>query len=453
MRTLKNLRTKRARKMFFNTPIRRVIAVLTVLLIALAACVIYVIHTHQRMPTITESDILGVYIARSELERETSPNVPSEDLAALVQGNSGFAFDLYQKIRDASGNLFFSPYSISSALVMTYAGARGETEQQMADALHFSLPQDRLHPAFNALDLALVSEENENFKLNIANSSWGQFGYPFRSEYLDILAANYGAGMWLVDFMRDPEGARLKINDWVSDKTENKIENILSPGSIDEYTRLVLANAIYFNAQWRFPFSELQTENSTFTLLDGGKVDVEMMSQAETFRYASGEGYQVVELPYVNQDVSMLIILPTLENFNEFERTLDAGRVGEIAQNLESKRVALKMPKFEFEASLCLGDKLSEMGMTAAFDPQEADFSGITGDRSLFIDAILHKAFISVKENGTEAAAATVVVVGTTSVPPEPSIEVSIDHPFIFMIRHNNTGSILFLGRVLDPTA
>jgi len=437
----------------FDIPIRRAAAVLTVLLIVIATCVIYVICNNPRMSTITESDIPGVYIARSELERETSPNVPLEDLTALVQGNNDFAFNLYQKIRDASGNMFFSPYSISSALVMAYAGARGETEQQMADALHFSLPQDRLHSAFNALDLTLVGEESENFKLNIANSSWGQFGYPFRSEYLDILAKNYGAGMWLVDFMRDPEGARLKINDWVSDKTENKIENILPPGSIYEYTRLVLANAIYFNAQWRFLFPESQTENGKFTLLDGGQVDVEMMSQAETFRYAAGEGYQVVELPYVNQDVSMLIILPTLENFGEFERTLDAGRVGEMVQNLESKYVALKMPKFGFEASLSLNDKLSEMRMTAAFNPQEADFSGITGDRSLHIDAVLHKAFISVKENGTEAAAATVVVVGTTGIPPEPSVEVSIDHPFIFMIRHNNTGSILFLGRVLDPTA
>ena len=436
-----------------NIPVRRVIAVLTVFLIVLAVCLgWWYLGTSPKMQTGTGSGIPGVYVAKSELERETSPNVPSEDLTALVQGNSAFACDLYQKIRSDNSNLFFSPYSISAALAMTYAGARGETEHQMAETLHFTLPQERLHPAFNALDLALASEGNENFRLDIANALWGQVGYYFRSDFLDLLATNYGAGMWLVNFIEDAERARIKINDWVSEHTENKIENLLPPGVVDFLTRLVLTNAIYFHASWLVPFSELATEEKIFTLLDSSKVIIPMMSREASFRYAEGEGYQAVELPYEDRDTSMLIILPTLNNFNEFEMTLNAERVSEIVENLVSMEVSLKLPKFEFEKSLALGQILQEMGMSAAFDPYMADFSGIDDNRDLYITNVLHKAFISVNENGTEAAAATAVIVGTTGVSPPP-IEMSIDHPFIFMIRHNSTGAILFFGRVLDPTA
>lgn len=436
-----------------NIHIRYATAVLTVLLIVLAACLgWWYLGASPKMQTGVESGIPGVYISKSDLERETSPNVPSEDLVASVQGNSAFACDLYQKIRSDNGNLFFSPYSISAALAMTYAGARSETEQQMAETLHFALPQERLHPAFNALDLALASEGNENFRLDIANALWGQVGYYFRSDFLDLLATNYGAGMWLVNFIEDAERARIKINDWVSEHTENKIENLLPPGAIDSLTRLVLTNAIYFHASWLVPFSESATEEDTFTLLDNSEVTVPMMSQEASFRYAEGEGYKAVELSYSDKDTSMLIILPALENFNEFEMTLNAERVSEIVENLVSTEVSLKMPKFEFEKSLALGQMLQEMGMSAAFDPYMADFSGIDDNRDLYITNVLHKAFISVNENGTEAAAATAVIIGTTALPPPP-IEISIDHPFIFMIRHNSTGAILFLGRVLDPTA
>jgi serpin B len=236
----------------------------------------------------------------------------------------------------------------------------------------------------------------------------------------------------------------------VSEHTENKIENLLPPGAVDSLTRLVLTNAIYFHASWLFPFSV--TEENTFTLLDNSKVTAQMMSEVEELRYAEGEGYRAVELPYENRDTSMLIILPTLNDFDEFEMTLNAERVSEIVENLEYGNVDLKMPKFEFESSLGLGQMLQEMGMSAAFDPFRADFSGIDDNRDLYITNVLHKAFISVDENGTEAAAATAVIIGTISIPPPP-IEISIDHPFIFMIRNNSTGAILFLGRVLDPTA
>jgi len=427
---------------------RRILFIAVISIVFFATLGVIILITPSTQPLLAE----GFFC--SELERESSPNVPQEDLAALVDGNSGFALDLYQELRDTDSNLFFSPYSISLALAMTYAGAKGDTAQQMADALNFTLPQEQLHPAFNALDLALAGQsDNENFKFNIANSLWGQSGFNFNSEFLDVLALNYGAGMRLLNFQENPEAARITINDWVSEQTNNKIENLIPPGDIDTLTRLVLTNAIYFKASWEHTFSEDLTEDNTFTLLNGTQVTVPMMSwsEGETIRYAEGDGYQAVELPYNGTSMSMLILLPALDRFEEFENALTAERVNGIVESIGNQDVILKMPKFRFEASLGLADTLAEMGMPLAFTDQ-ADFSGITQDQSLFISKVLHKAFISVDENGTEAAAATAVIMSLTAF-PAPPITVSIDHPFIFLIRDTNTGAVLFLGRVLDPTS
>jgi serpin B len=436
--------------MSLNPSIRYALATAVISLIVIAAWFGLAVNKAPGTQT-GGSEIEGIYFVKSNLERETSPQVPQEDIAKLIDGNSSFAFDLYQNIRSGTGNLFFSPYSISMALAMTYAGARGETAQQMAEALDFTLSQENLHPAFNALDLTLVDNGNDNFRLNIANSLWGQYGFSFENDFLDVLALNYGARMWLVDFITDAENARTKINYWVSEHTENRIDNLLPPGSVDDYTRLVLTNAIYFKATWQNKFDEQDTKEETFTRLDNSQVTVPMMFQSERLRYAAGTGYQAVELPYKDADASMIIILPTLDNFNEFESSLDSELVGAIENGLQYQEVDLKMPKFEFEASLGLSDALKQMGMTAAFSLPPADFTGISGENNLYITDVLHKGFVSVDENGTEAAAATAVIVGTLSLPPPPT-PMTIDHPFIFMIRHNN-GSILFLGRVLDPTA
>jgi len=434
--------------MHLNHPARYILAIAVVFIVCFATLGVVILGTTH--PSSGTSSTLDEGLFRSDLERDNSPTVSQEDLAALVNGNSGFALDLYQKIRDTDGNLFFSPYSISIALAMTYAGARGDTAQQMADALNFTLPQERLHPAFDALDLALASQCNENFKLNIANSLWGQVGFNFYNEFLDVLARNYGAGMRLLNFWENPEAARIKINDWVSEQTENKIENLIQEGDIDTLTRLVLANAIYFKASWVHAFPEDLTEDNTFTLLNGAQVTVPMMSWfgGETIHYAEGDGYQTVELPYKDTSMSMLILMPALDRFEEFESTLTAKRVNEIVGNLENHEVIVKMPKFRFEASLGLKDTLAGMGMPMAFSDQ-ADFSGIATD-NLKISKVLHKAFISVNENGTEAAAATAVIMSLTALPLQP-ITVSIDHPFIFLIRDTNTGAVLFLGRMLDP--
>jgi serpin B len=380
------------------------------------------------------------------------------DLEDLVDGNSAFAFDLYQAIREKGGNLFYSPYSISVALAMTYAGARNETEQQMADTLRFTLDQSKLHPAFNSLDLELASrgegaegKDEEGFRLNIVNEIWGQKDYEFRNEFLDVLAENYGAGLRLLDYINAPEASRVTINDWVSDQTEGRIEDLIPQGVIDALTRLVLTNAIYFNAGWLNPFNEDMTDDGAFYLLDGGEVTVPMMMQSDSFGYAEGEGYQAVELPYDGRELSMLILLPDTGRFEEFEGSLDADLVDTIKNDLIYKEVALTMPKFEFESDFSLADTLAAMGMPVAFTGA-ADFSGMTGNRDLFIAEVLHKAFVSVDEAGTEAAAATAVVMSLTAMPGEP-VKVALDRPFILMIRDIETGAIIFVGRVVNPSA
>ena len=418
-------------------------------------------RTAEPVPTSTPS---VVRVSRSSLERETAPDVSEGDLETLVEGNNTFAFDLYHSLVDAEGNLFFSPHSISAALAMAYAGARGDTERQMAETLQFNLAQDRLHAAFNALDLSLVSQdpagEGEDFRLSVANSVWGQENYGFLQEFLDTLALNYGDEVRPVDFQSNAEGARAQINDWVSDATEERIMNLVPRDAIDQYTRMVLANAIYFKAAWQHTFDERATADLPFHLLDGSEREVAMMRQQENLRHAQGDGYQVVELPYGRGDVAMTILLPDSGRFREFEESLTGESVAWVLDGLNYTPVRLTMPKFEMESTLNLSDKLKAMGMPDAFDDQAANFSGMDGqicrsrgDICLLISDVLHKAFVSVDEAGTEAAAATAVIVGVTRgvvAEPEP-VEMVVDRPFVFLIRDRTTGTLLFVGRMLEP--
>ena len=400
---------------------------------------------------------------RSNKGRSVSA-VGAADLDELVRGNNAFAFDLYRVLSDGEGNLFYSPFSISQALAMTSAGARGETQRQMADTLHHRLPQSSLHPAFNVLDRTLASrgqapggtrnndgEAGQYFRLNIANAVWGQHGYHFLPDFLDALAENYGAGMMVSDFAGAPDESRVRINDWVTEETEGKVKDLLPPGSVDRSTRLVLTNAIYFNASWHWPFSPRDTKVRPFHLAGGGTVDVPMMT--ETYRdygYARGDGYQVVDVPYSWGEMSMTILLPdegtTLE---EFEGSLDSELFDRIIDGIVTDWVTLTMPLFEFESDFSLGDTLAGMGMPDAFG-DVADFSSITGSKDLWISEVVHKAFVSVDEEGTEAAAATVVAMVESGPGKEP-IAVTVDRPFIFLIRDIGTGTVLFLGRVSNP--
>jgi serpin B len=411
------------------------------------------------LPAIFSAPPAAAGVLQSDKERVTSPDVGPDEQASLVDGNTAFAFDLYQTLREGDGNLFYSPYSVSLALAMTYAGARGETEEQMAAALHFLLDQDNLHPAFNWLAAELASrgegaqgKDGEGFRLNIVNAIWGQENYAFLPAFLDVLAENYGAGLRILDFVNETEQSRLAINGWVSDQTERRINDLIPQGAIDELTRLVLTNAIYFNAAWKLPFDADLTGDGPFYLLDGGQVTVPMMRETESFGYTEGEGYQAIELPYDGDELSMVVLLPDPGNFEAFERGLRAHEVDGIIGDLRSTRVALTVPGFSFESEFSLKDTLVEMGMADAFSPDDADFSGMDGNRDLFISDVIHRAFVAVDEAGTEAAAATAVIVGTRSMPEEPYVQVTIDRPFIFLIRDIQTGTILFVGRVLDPT-
>jgi serpin B len=408
------------------------------------------------LPVMACDQQVAAELLMSDKPRETSPEVSEADLALLIEGNSAFAFDLYRALRQQEGNLFYSPHSISVALAMTYAGARGDTADQMGDTLEFLLEQDSLHPAFNWLDAELAGrgegaqgKDGKGFRLNIVNAIWGQKDYSFLTDFLDVLAENYGAGLRILDFVAEPEESRLAINDWVSEQTEDRIKDLIPQGAIDALTRLVLTNAIYFNAAWAYPFDEDITANGPFYLLDGGQVTVPMMEQTEAFGYTDGEGYQAVELLYDGDELSMVILLPEDGQFEVFEEGLQADKVSGIISDLQFTEVALTMPQFEFDSEFSLKDTLASMGMPIAFSGA-ADFSGMTGARDLSISEVLHKAFVSVDEAGTEAAAATAVIMRETAMPGQP-VEVTLDHPFIFMIRDIETGAILFVGRVLNP--
>jgi serpin B len=398
----------------------------------------------------------SMMLIKSNKPKLDASNVSTDDIDALVSGNDEFAFNLYNRLSGGDGNLFLSPYSISLALAMTYAGARNQTEQQMADVLGFSLPQDQLHAAFNALQQELDSrsqqteiKEDQRFRLNIVNAIWGQDGYQFLPDYLDTLAQNYGAGLRVLDFTNSPEPSRITINDWVSEQTEERIKDLIPAGAIDTLTRLVLTNAIYFNASWQTPFEESATRDGAFILLDGSQETAQMMNEQENFLYTQGDGYQAIALPYVGGDLDMLIILPDEGQFEQFQQQLDAEQFASIVESLNSKEVALSMPKFKFDAEFSLGDTLKAMGMPLAFSDQ-ADFSGMSEAEDLYISDVVHKAFVSVDESGTEAAAATAVIMKALAMPLEP-VKMTVDHPFIFAIRDIPTGSILFLGRVTNP--
>jgi len=421
---------------------RRALAAFSMIALVLAAC------GGSNEPATPGTEL------KSDEQRITNPD--AGDLPELVAGNTAFAVDLYQALGQGEDNLFFSPASISIALAMTWAGARGTTESQMADSLHFTLDQQRLHPAFDALDLALSSrgqgaagQDGEPFRLHVVNQLFGQTDYAFLDDFLDTLALYYGAGLRLLDFEADPEGGRLVINDWVAEQTEQRIEDLIPPGAIDSLTRLVLVNAIYFNAAWKDVFDDQSTYLTDFHRLDGSTVEVPMMVQPEFMAYAEGEGWEAAELPYDGDELSMVVIVPADGAFGQFEQTLSAERLDDILGALGQDFAMVNMPRFSLDgASISLKDTLTALGMPDAFDGAKADFSGMDGTRELHIGDVIHQAFISVDEYGTEAAAATAVIMEGGGM---PKVMVA-DRPFVYLIRDLATGDILFMGRETDPS-
>ena len=378
-------------------------------------------------------------------------NVSETDVEVIVGGNTAFAFDLYRKLREDEGNLFFSPYSISTALAMTYAGARGNTESQMAQTLHFSLDQEQLHPAFASLESRLKAvQERGNIKLAVAHSLWPQIDYAFLEGFISLVKENYGVLISPVNYAQT-EAARKKINTWVEKKTEDKIKDLIPPGLIDALTTLVLVNAIYFKGNWARQFDPSLTKGATFWMRPAEGIEVPMMTQQQDFRYAESESVQVLELPYVGGDLSMFVVLPRkVDGLAELENALTAENLEKWTSDLWEREVFVALPVFKMSGKFMLGGTLASMGMTDAFG-SNADFSGMDGSKSLFISEVIHQAFIEVNEEGTEVAAATAVVMARSIPPPTPTFRA--DHPFVFLIRDNNTASILFLGRVVNPLA
>jgi serpin B len=398
----------------------------------------------------------GGALAQSNLPRNTDPSVSTTDLATLTAGDNTFALAMFGTQPDGA-NLFFSPYSISSALAMTYAGANGATATQMATALDFTLPAASLHPAFDALDLALASRataagSKPGFQLKLANALWAQQGKTFQPTFLNTLATDYGAGVRLLDFADAPDAARTTINNWVASQTADKITNLIPSGELTSAVRFVLTNAVYFLAPWSSQFNAANTANGTFTRLDGSTVTVPLMHQGLLAAYSSGANWQAVDLPYADGSVAMTVVLPASGQLSTVEQSLSAAWLQSVISAEQLTEVTLTLPKWTQSTTLSLKTALSQLGMTTAFDPTQADFSGIDGAKDLFIGAVNHQAVVTVDETGTEAAAATSVVgVGTAA--PAQSATMTVNQSFLFFIRDVPTGQIVFLGRTVDPTA
>lgn len=399
----------------------------------------------------------GGTLVQSNKARLSASNVPASDVQAQAADNTTFAFNLYAQLKATPGNLFFSPYSISSALAMTWAGAQSDTETAMADALHFSLPGARLHPAFNALDTALASRADEGgsgtddgpFRLTVANALWTQQDLPIQPAFLDTLAENYGAGVRQEDFKTAAEPARADINAWVADQTEDLIPELLAKGSVESSTRLVLTNAVYFDAAWAQPFNPGATQSQPFHALDGSSPSASLMHESLETQYAQGDGWEAVELPYSNPSLTLTVIVPKEGQFAAVESKLSASFLGQVVGAEAPTEVQLAFPKVDVTTEASLRDPLTALGMGVAFSDQ-ADLSGIDGQRDLRISAVIHQATVKMDESGTRAAAATAVTVGTTAAHLNP-VTLTVDRPFFLVLRDQPTGTVLFLGRVTEP--
>jgi len=382
----------------------------------------------------------------------TVGSASAADQAEVTKGNNAFALDLYGRLREQKGNLFFSPESISTAFAMADAGARGETAAEMARVFHFTLPPERLHPAMGAL-LAGMNATHPGYELSVADALWAQQDAPFLSGYLEQMKSDYGAGLRRVDFRTQPEAVRGTINQWVEQQTKNRIQNLIGPGVLTSATRLVLTNAIYFKGKWQEPFEKSQTQDGEFHVSGAPAVTVPLMHRTGGYRYYDGGTFQELEMPYEGDELAMVVLLPKeRDGLPALEQQFTKDSAEGWVQKLEpAERVILTLPRFTMTQQFELSDTLAAMGMPEAFS-NAADFSGMTGKPEFQISAAIHKAFVDVNEEGTEAAAATAIGMRAAAMRmPPPPIVFQADHPFLFMIRNTKTGGILFLGRVENP--
>ncbi len=402
---------------------------------------------------------LFLIVAFGVLSQGVSTVRADQQTTVIVQGNTAFALDLYARLAHGDGNLFFSPVSISTALAMTYAGARGETAEQIARVLHFTLPPDQLHPAFRHL-IAEIQGRNvapaapgqpADIQITTANALWCQSGQPILPDFQQRIQVDYGGGLRPLDFRSQTEAARRTINAWVEEQTQRKIQDLLKPTELSPSSLLVLTNAIYFKALWASPFPGERTAPDDFQVSSRERVRVQMMDQTGRFRYGDHPSFQMVELPYKGDTLSMVIFLPkAVDGLAQLESSLERTKLESWLARLSAMRVHVSLPRFKLKESFELRDPLAALGMPVAFG-SGADFSGMTGTRDFAISAVVHQAYVEAEERGTEAAAATAVVMSRAAMVAAPPQEFRADHPFLFLIRDNRTGSILFLGRVVRP--
>ena len=376
---------------------------------------------------------------------------PGPDAAAVARGTTAFGIDLYRRLAREERNLFFSPLSISGAFGMVHAGARGETEAEIARVLHYSLPQARLHPALGALLRGLPLDQPGR-KLTVANALWVQQGYGLLPDYVRLLGDHYGAAPQTADFVGAAPEAAARINRWAEQNTNGRIRNLLRAGDLTPMTRMVLTNAVWMKADWLRQFDRQATRPRPFFAAGGGSAAIPFMHQEGRFRHLDRPGFQAIELPYRGEELAMIVLLPkTRDGLGALERELDAGRLEQWIDELrrsEPQLVDLAFPKIELETRYQLARTLQDMGIRLAFGAQ-ADFSGIGGRRDLVIDKAIHQTFLLVDETGTEAAAVTAIIMAESSAPR--SIRFHAEHPFLFLIRDNRSGTLLFMGRLVEP--
>jgi len=407
--------------------------------------------------------ILAAALGALAVQGEIRPKAPqaSKSVAPIAQpvmaaANDAFAVAMYGRMAAQKGNVFFSPSSIHTALAMTYAGAAGQTATQMFQALALpgDLPATRVHPAYKAFLDVLKPGKDAGYQLNVANALWGQKGFAWLPEFLKTTKDNYGAGLREVDFAGATEEARKTVNGWVEKETKDKIKDLLPRGILTADTRLVLTNAVYFKGDWAVQFDKRATADAPFHLSADKTVQAPLMYRKDRFGYTEDQAVQVLSIPYKGNELSMVVLLPkALDGLPAVEKDLNPIRLNGLLGGLRPRKVEVYLPKFKATCRFRLEQPLQALGMIDAFDAAKADFSGMDGKKDLYVTAVVHKAFVDVHEEGTEAAAATGVAIGLTSAMPDPEPVFRADHPFLFLIRHNATGAILFMGRLADPKA
>ena len=398
----------------------------------------------------------GVFLFRDGKISLPEPELKLTDINNVVDANNQFALDYYSKLKGKdSGNIFFSPFSISSALAMTYEGAKGQTAEEMRSVFYFPEDNNLIRTEYVAI-FDEINKKDKKYKLSSANALWAQEDYEFLKDYFDSVEKYYGGKATNLDFKKDPDGSRITINNWVENQTNNKIKDLIPLGVIGTMTKLVLTNAIYFKGEWVKQFNKDDTKEESFRTNKNSTIKAPMMQLTDNkaiFNYAENSNLQILELPYSGEELSILLLLPKGDNLAKLESLLNTKRLSGWKKDLEAQRVKVFIPKFKFETKYLMTNDLKVMGMPIAFS-DSADFSGMTGKRDLKIDEVIHQAFVEVNEEGTEAVAATLSIMNPIGVGPskEPKIPVfRADHPFIFFIQEKSTGNILFIGRVVNP--